>query len=73
MANPSIPPQVAPHFPSDPFEAWLAQQALAGHDRMWLARNSTVLRQRWQRDPNSPLPPPPPPNAQRAPDRYSEV
>jgi hypothetical protein len=73
MANPSIPPPLAPHFPSDPFEQWLARQALAGHDRMWLQRNRPALKQRWQSDPNTELPPPPPRDPGKVPDRYSEL
>jgi hypothetical protein len=70
--NPSIPPKPGPiPVPADPFEAWLMQQAIAGHDRMWLQRNRSVLRQRFERD-QSPLPLLPP-LPEPVPDRYSEV
>lgn len=70
--NPSISPPVAATFPDDPFERWMAEQALAGHDRMWLRRNAAMLRKRWERNP-SPLQPPPPVSYNEPPDRYSEV
>lgn len=71
--NPSIPPRPAPvPMPPHPFDAWLAQQAVAGHDRMWLQRNRPALLKRWKCD-DSPLPPPPPTEPRSVPDRYSEV
>ena len=72
MASPAIPPRpAAVTMPSDPFEAWLAQQAIAGHDRMWLQRNRALLLKRWKRD-DSALPPPLPVTPKPH-DRYSEV
>ena len=70
FSNPSIPPSIKPALPSDPFEAWLVQQAIAGHDRQWLQRNRTVLERRFTTDP-SPLPIPPAP--EKAYDRMKEI
>jgi hypothetical protein len=60
-------------MPDDPFEAWLARQAIAGHDRQWLRRNRPALAQRWKSGDTSDLPAPPPRDARPVPDRYSEV
>lgn len=70
---PPIPPAVAAHFPTDPFEAWLVVQANAGHDRNWLRRNRAALHKVWQGDPNGILPPPEPSEPGAPPDRYSEL
>lgn len=70
--KPPIPPKVERLMPTDPFERWLAEQALAGHDRQWLRRNAQPLRERWERDPETPLPAPLP-APERPYNRYNEV
>jgi len=73
MTNPSTPPPPGPILlPEHPFDQWLARQAMAGHDRMWLQRNRPALFRRWRQD-DSPLPAPPPVEPNPVPDRYSEV
>ncbi len=70
--QPPLPPRVQAQMPSDPFEAWLARQAVLGHDRLWLQRNASGLRQRWERDRTKDLPPPEP-EPEKPYDRYSEL
>jgi hypothetical protein len=73
MPSPSEPPRPAPvAAPVHPFDKWLMEQAIAGHDRQWLQRNRPNLLRRWKRD-DSPLPPPPPTEPRPVPDRYSEA
>lgn len=69
---PPIPPEARQQMPDDPFELWLARQALAGHDRHWLRRNAVSLKERWEREPTADLPPPLPPR-ERVRDRYEEL
>lgn len=73
--TPPVPPPVLDTLPDDPFEAWLMVQVNVGYDRGWLARNRPALRQRWQTDPHSNLPPPEAslPAFFRPSDRYGEL
>lgn len=72
--NPSIPPRVQQHLGTDdPFETWLARQALGGHDRQWLRRNVAAMRRRWESNPTEDLPPPLPSDPGKVPDRYDEL
>lgn len=44
------PPKPRKTLPTDPFEAWMAKQAAAGHDRQWLEHNRPALAERFKRD-----------------------
>lgn len=72
MGRVFIPPRIERQMPTDPFERWLATQAVLGHDKDWLRRNTVALRQRFDLDPEANLPEPLP-VPEKAYDRYAEL